>query len=517
MPRIELLPPELLHIIFTFIHFDFELTTTAFEKGLSRPEIDIYPAFHHDQEYDTEVTQFLVEQKNQITVSKSSSLFPYALAAVCSTWKNVLSISPSFWTRVVLLVDSPPTAMEDARRYLQWSRQLPIDVFLLRASEFRVRDIFHNLPEQQRVADFIGLLQPHMHRCRSLHVDVTVNSSLPHVSDIVPSQAPLLRSLSLTCDFDYMLEEKLFIAPPRGPEVRTRLQTMEIDGHSFLRAYLQPPRWFEYQPQLRHLGISTFDHRFSSLSLHQTLCTLDFSLNFALSSLGLTSVNFEVDTDDTEADQFFFDRLQELKLEEIKPEALFEFLRVAYFPRLMLLHLRGCEGLGKGVFDVLQPELPMLAISKPESSAEEIRSLLSGWRGIALYLSGSTTPYDYVVNDLTGTGTAPAAHDTPTPPPTSPLPVACRQLQILIFLACPLPSFSSIKKMIEVRNSDVDYDDPDWRTNTAFGPAIGILEVRHCWAVPEPDSLDSPMWTQEERDWVKSKVVTFTWIDVSLR
>ncbi|KDR83222.1 hypothetical protein GALMADRAFT_875108 [Galerina marginata CBS 339.88] len=425
----------------------------------------------------------------------------YALAAVCNTWKNILSGFPVFWTHVVLFVDSPPTPIDGARQYLQWSRQPPIDVSLSRASEFQIYDIFHSLPEQQRVADFIGLLRPHMHRCRSLHIDVNLNSSLPHLSDIVPSHAPLLKSVSLTCEFDYMLEERLFIAPPRGPEVRTRLQTMEIDGHSFLRAYLQPPHWFEYQPQLGHLGISTFDHPFSSLSLHQTLYTIDNQFNYTLSSLGLTNLNFDLDTDDAESEILLFERLQELKLEEIKPDALLEFLRVCSFPRLKLLHLRNCKGLGSGVFDVLRPQVPMLAISKPASSTAEIRNLLSSWLGIALFLSGTTTPYDYVVDDLTASQDMSIGSLSP--------PVFCRHLRMLIFLACPLPSFSSIKKMIEQRNGSVDYDDPDWRTNVYFGPAIGILEVRQCWELP-----DSPMWTQEERDWLANRVVAFTWMDV---
>jgi hypothetical protein len=33
----------------------------------------------------------------------SPSLFPYAIASVCSFWRDVASLVPNFWTRVVIL------------------------------------------------------------------------------------------------------------------------------------------------------------------------------------------------------------------------------------------------------------------------------------------------------------------------------------------------------------------------------------------------------------------------------
>ena len=37
----------------------------------------------------------------------STSLFPYAVASVCSLWRDVMSLVPGIWTRVVVLADFP--------------------------------------------------------------------------------------------------------------------------------------------------------------------------------------------------------------------------------------------------------------------------------------------------------------------------------------------------------------------------------------------------------------------------
>jgi hypothetical protein len=38
---------------------------------------------------------------------KPSSLFPYAVAAVCSLWRDIMSSVPQFWTRIIIFLDSP--------------------------------------------------------------------------------------------------------------------------------------------------------------------------------------------------------------------------------------------------------------------------------------------------------------------------------------------------------------------------------------------------------------------------
>ena len=56
----------------------------------------------------------------------------------------------------------------------------------------------------------------------------------------------------------------------------------------------------------------------------------------------------------------------------------------------------------------------------------------------------------------------------------------CNEMYRLLY-RLPKISISLLKKMIEKRNTrDVDYDDPDWKTATYFGPAIGPLAVVQC-------------------------------------
>jgi hypothetical protein len=60
----------------------------------------------------------------------SSTLFPNALAMVCSAWREILSSVPSFWTRVVIAIDGNATPLSLVKGSFEWSRPLPIDVLI---------------------------------------------------------------------------------------------------------------------------------------------------------------------------------------------------------------------------------------------------------------------------------------------------------------------------------------------------------------------------------------------------
>ncbi|KIJ09949.1 hypothetical protein PAXINDRAFT_138621, partial [Paxillus involutus ATCC 200175] len=62
----------------------------------------------------------------------SSTLFPYNLALVCTTWRSILSTQPSFWTRVFIVSCWKPVA--SCKSLLAWSQNLPLDIFIYTAS-----------------------------------------------------------------------------------------------------------------------------------------------------------------------------------------------------------------------------------------------------------------------------------------------------------------------------------------------------------------------------------------------
>ena len=62
---------------------------------------------------------------------KTPTLFLYSLAAVRFFWRDVLCPHPTFWTLVVLFIDSKSTSLVDASLFLEGSRKHRINVFII--------------------------------------------------------------------------------------------------------------------------------------------------------------------------------------------------------------------------------------------------------------------------------------------------------------------------------------------------------------------------------------------------
>lgn len=127
------------------------------------------------------------------------SFFPYNLASVCDCWKDILSSTPEFWTTVVLFLDAESTPLETAQRYFKWSRELPIDVFMTRRQEFcmspevaEIMDGWMVTGERETVHQNMQALIPNFDRCRTLHIDVTINTALPIFLSYLSNKTPLL-------------------------------------------------------------------------------------------------------------------------------------------------------------------------------------------------------------------------------------------------------------------------------------------------------------------------------------
>src|SRR6202043_3164808 len=106
-----------------------------------------------------------------------SSLFPYAIAAVCSLWRDTMSMIPECWTRLVIFVDSRPAIPPSAiLSHLSWSRDLPLNVTITRRYFNHPVDSRH---ERTQIMSMKTLIDPHMHRIQTLRFDVMFSSSLP--------------------------------------------------------------------------------------------------------------------------------------------------------------------------------------------------------------------------------------------------------------------------------------------------------------------------------------------------
>ncbi|KAF8891566.1 hypothetical protein CPB84DRAFT_1783952 [Gymnopilus junonius] len=462
---------------------------------LESPNADTERAIAEDRR---EVSTFVTIQPNIFYTAAMPNLFPYALAAVSPTWE-------AYWTRLVLFIGADSTPVEQAQRYIEWSCGLPIDVFILNKNPGG-RWSPNRMGEKETLSAFIQLLQPHMERCRSFHIEVFMHSSLPTL-DFISDRATLLRSLYMLPIIgnldDWDMETEV-------DQVQTDSVTMTIDGRTFLQALNNPPPWFTYQQQLRHLHIEGFS---------ATLAHISTKMNRTLVSLSLSRLPFKIDTKALEADSYTLENLNYLSLKSLQPSGISELFRLTHLPELMILKFQHCFGIQSDIFQHIDTNVPVLIfhgygtdsleLSPPPFSDDfdayarsaspgqaphaDMIPLLSGWEGYILCLTNSQTPFDLLIEAFSTTTEAEAEDGTGA--------VMCSSMQKLILERCPSPSFGVVKKMIETRNRRVNYDDPDWKTQDYDAPAILTLAFDKC----------EPRWTTEEIKWVKERVVEFDW------
>ncbi|KAF8891582.1 hypothetical protein CPB84DRAFT_1784044, partial [Gymnopilus junonius] len=487
---IETIPPELLDDIFRRVYEDHKAFPPLefFERFLSYPEtenIDELDLQNADTERAIaedrrEVSTFVTIQPNIFYTAVMPNLFP-------PTWEAVLSSCPEYWTRLVLFIGADSTPVEQAQRYIEWSCGLPIDVFILNKNPGG-RWSPNRMGEKETLSAFIQLLQPHMERCRSFHIEVFMHSSLPTL-DFISDRATLLRSLYMLPIIgnldDWDMETEV-------DQVQTDPVTMTIDGRTFLQALNNPPPWFTYQPQLRHLHIEGFRYEHLRLPLSATLAHISAKMNRTLVSLSLSRIPFKIDTKSLEADLYTLENLNYLSLKSLQPSGISELFRLTHLPELMILKFQHCFGIQSDIFQHIDTNVPVLIFHGYAPHADMI-PLLSGWEGYILCLTNSQTPFDLLIEAFSTTTEAEAEDGMGA--------VMCSSMQKLILERCPSPSFGVVKKMIETRNRRVNYDDPDWKVQDYDAPAILTLAFDKC----------EPRWTTEEIKWVKERVVEFDW------
>jgi hypothetical protein len=193
----------------------------------------------------------------------SSTLFPNALAMVCSAWREMLSSVPSFWTRVVIAIDGNATPHSLIKGSFEWSRPLPIDVLIAPYSSTSDE----NPGEGHRVEAVVRYLVPELHRCRSIRFNTIQVSSLPPLQAF-SGQAPLLRKLEFGCtpDGPNAEEEPGDVAVPLEL-MCPGLDTLHLNGRNFFNVC--PPLsesaptfaydlWLSHLPNLTSLTITNY-------------------------------------------------------------------------------------------------------------------------------------------------------------------------------------------------------------------------------------------------------------------
>ena len=394
---------------------------------------------------------------------------------------EVLSCSPRYWRTAIFHLNSESEPPFDPASLLSWSKDLPVDIVILKPDASRLPKNTDGISEKQRVRALVDLLSTHIHRCRSIHIDVHLNSSLPLILRSFPAYPSILESLSLFCDLNDPQENhedelSLPIRPEWGEIHGTGLRSLVLDGRNLPDVC---SGWLRSQCSLQQLvllnysaGIIPLDHILETLQNLPQLLRLKFEKVFFPSG-------WRVDHN-----TFFASHIQILHFEEVEALTIDEFFQLCAVTQLHMIHITRCR---------LPPYLPAISKLVLEDIDPRVRieHILREWEGCHLWIGRCRGFGDSFLDMLRTT----SDWDDDE--------FHCPRVETLYLAYLPRFSLKRLKKMIKVRNRFINYDDPSWRTTAPFGPAIRELHVIRC---------DIAELTQKDMEWFNSRVVTFRYL-----
>jgi len=231
-----------------------------------------------------------------------------------------MSTVPAFWTRIVILIDTNPTPLPAIQSYLEWSRDVPLHVAVMR----KPGTLEDNDPgEKARVAAVMDLLGPHVHRWRSLLFDVIYSSSLPSLRRDFHGVASALKGLGLKCRVDDSGNDASNIVG-HGAFRCPVLETLIIDCHNFVDSCMIDAQPFNHVEHIEIFQSSRSEGADESLSLYAVLRTLQKFLN--LRSLTVSDVKFDFASGSYPVSSFFVP--DSLAFKDLSGELLAEFFLV---------------------------------------------------------------------------------------------------------------------------------------------------------------------------------------------
>ena len=157
------------------------------------------------------------------TLMRQFSLFPHVPASVCRLWRDIITTTVNFWTRLVILVDYPASLKRQPSLFLKRSRHLPIVVAIVRRSY----DLGYDANERWRVAAVMEVLGRKLSRFQDIHFHVNQSSSLPPMPSFFHGPAPHLVSIAMHCDMD----DALNVCDP--PPIPSRLDKSDFSPPCF--------------------------------------------------------------------------------------------------------------------------------------------------------------------------------------------------------------------------------------------------------------------------------------------
>jgi hypothetical protein len=474
------LPPELLSIIFKFVH------DSAIPIQLEKDIIPTWMRMEGPKGFEQSVMALVHPTIPEDQRLKSPTLFPYSLAAVCSFWRDILCSYPEFWTLIVLFIDSKPTPLVDASLFLEWSREHNIDVFITRREGLRP-PFYLDRHEKHHIDEFLHTLKPHLHRCRSLHIDAHLSSSLPIIYKTFNGQvkAPHFESMELICDADANDEgdgdSDVNLEDVFEPELRR----LVIDGNNFCKHSELLDFWMSMDRSipLEQLTIAHYqpgkNDGYNHKNLFNCFDDVDF---FAVDQLKLESLPFPGCP--FHIRPYFRSRF--VHLEDLSAGFIADISKLAHFEGLSVLRITRC------MLPSLQnfTNVPTTLILEEVSSNVNLLCVITDWEGENLWLDRC---YSFPGSFLD-------ALRRPSRRPNVGYP--CNDMRRLLLYRLPNFSIVSLKRLIERRNDYVRYSHADWKMATDFGPAISHLAVVQC---------GKGKLSAKDEKWFRSRLVEFYW------
>ncbi|KAF5368713.1 hypothetical protein D9615_010295 [Tricholomella constricta] len=406
--------------------------------------------------------------------STSPSLFPYSVASVCSSWRDLISSVPAYWTRVVLFIDERPTTVYDTQLIFRSSRNLPIDVDIIRRTY-----VDQNDPnEGTRLKDILDVMRPHLYRCRSIRLDVLYSSSLPSIG-YFSCDAPLLKFLNIDC--------RIFDGSSRTDEEVPRtykwplLTEVALDGQTFYdicKAGEDDCLSRLFPHDTFNLTISQFTPSKCDrpgLSFVNTMCALGQIPD--LQYLRLSGVELL----DDRATSFKshapdFTALSELVLEDLGAETMDPLL--AWLPEARRLFIVRCA-----FFVTTHPPDSIFLVMVNIDEEQPIAQVLSAWDGRCLTFEDCPAFDDAFLAMLGGN----ERQEDEYP--------GCTYLHCLTISDCTGFSVAALKEMIRVRRTVLDEVDP------YYPGVIQVLSVKGL----------KPVLSCEDEEWFMRNVEEFRW------
>ncbi|KAH9924077.1 uncharacterized protein B0H18DRAFT_955652 [Fomitopsis serialis] len=197
-----------------------------------------------------------------------------------------MSNSSQFWTHFVIWIGRDPTPLSRIRQYLTWSRDRPLEIFILRRFDPSLED----LTEKAQVKAVIEVLLPHIKRWTILCMKLLYSSSLPVPRIDLVGRAEKLNALVLDFMVDDLAGSTGIVSPPVGDFDTLMLKTLSMGGVHFREAYVNHFPQATMPPKLETLAITDYDARnaiFPLVDLLQCLVHCPDLCNLELDNLHL--------------------------------------------------------------------------------------------------------------------------------------------------------------------------------------------------------------------------------------